>query len=168
MEGSGASLIRKTARNIAYIMLGVFCLLLLLILGSAVFFKTAANNVWLDLFKSGFLILAGGVTTVLGYYFGNQGVQEAQAAQVKAEKESMGAIDAAEKEKAAAETVKAEAEKVVVEVEGLKKSKQRLEEQAKDLVDELGPKDLEEEMEEAEEDEAPTEDEDQLESFPSQ
>lgn len=168
MSASGTpSFIQLTARNIAFLLLFIFGASLLLILASAVFFDTKANNVWFDLFKSGFLILAGGVTTVIGYYFGSQGTQEAQESQVKAEIKSKDSIDKAEKEKAAAETVKAEAEKVVVEVEGLKNLKQILEERVKDLVDEVGPIDQEEEMEEAEEVEAPTEDEDQLESFPS-
>ena len=33
---------------------------------------------WIQLLKSGFLILGGGLTTIIGYYFGSRGIQEAQ------------------------------------------------------------------------------------------
>jgi hypothetical protein len=34
---------------------------------------------WFDLFKSGFLLLGGGLTTVIGYYFGSRSAQDAEA-----------------------------------------------------------------------------------------
>jgi len=40
---------------------------------AAVFHRAATESKdWLDIFKSGFLLLGGGVTTIIGYYFGSR------------------------------------------------------------------------------------------------
>ena len=45
------------------------------------------SQLWFDLFKSGFLILGGGLTTVIGYYFGSRGIQEAESRVATAQQE---------------------------------------------------------------------------------
>ncbi|MFQ5641491.1 MAG: hypothetical protein ACE5IR_26235 [bacterium] len=52
---------------------------LLVIIGIVAAFKTGDDGkYWVELLKSGFLILGGGLTTIIGYYFGSRGTQEAQ------------------------------------------------------------------------------------------
>ncbi|MDT5062787.1 MAG: hypothetical protein QOH63_3246 [Acidobacteriota bacterium] len=41
-------------------------------------YKEQNPGAWFDLFKSGFLLLGGALTTVIGYYFGSRGVQAAE------------------------------------------------------------------------------------------
>lgn len=72
---------------IAYVILGIFCLFLLIILVKALNLyssTTIANDkhvkhaeTWLTLFKDGFLLLGGALTTLIGYYFGNKGSEAA-------------------------------------------------------------------------------------------
>ena len=40
---------------------------------------------WIDLFKSGFLILGGSLSTVVGYYVGSRGVKDAEANAIQAD-----------------------------------------------------------------------------------
>ena len=68
----------RTAKRIAYILLGIYGAALLIIGIIAAIKPATENQTWVELFKSGFLILGGGLTTIIGYYFGSRGVQEAQ------------------------------------------------------------------------------------------
>ena len=87
---------------IAFAVLGVFSLLLIIVLIKAtqvftcvdVDCNTKEGEIWLSLFKDGFLLLGGAFTTLIGYYFGNRGSEQALAN---------------------AETVKKEAEKLLAE-----------------------------------------------------
>jgi hypothetical protein len=70
--------LNKLTTNITYIVLFGFVLLLLIILITAVFvFDVNSGNEtgkeWFALFKDGFLVLSGVLTTLIGYYFGNRG-----------------------------------------------------------------------------------------------
>ncbi len=73
-----------TARNIAYAMISIYGGMLVAI-GIIAAIKTGEEGkVWIELLKSGFLILGGGLTTIIGYYFGSRPVQAAQEAAEKA------------------------------------------------------------------------------------
>ena len=99
----------RSARHIAYILIGLYGVLLAGV-GCVAAFRTAAtNSEWLDLFKSGFLILGGGLTTVLGYYFGSRGTQQAEESAQSARAEARSAMDAARAEEARAEEILARA-----------------------------------------------------------
>ncbi len=68
----------RTAKYIAYSLIGIYGVLLIAI-GIVAAYKTGDDSkAWVDLLKSGFLILGGGLTSVIGYYFGSRGTQEAQ------------------------------------------------------------------------------------------
>lgn len=71
----------RTAKNIAYGLIGTYALALACIGGVAAW---RDSEIWIDLFKSGFLILGGALTTVIGYYFGSRGVQDAEANALRA------------------------------------------------------------------------------------
>ena len=66
----------QTTTTISYIILFVFCGLVLLI-----YFHITSDSkiiddegkLWFDLFKYGFVILGGALTTLIGYYFGKRG-----------------------------------------------------------------------------------------------
>ena len=70
----------NTATNLAYLFVGIFALVLIIIGLVAANYTPGNNgeNPWLDLLKSGFLLLGGGLTTIIGYYFGSRGVETAQ------------------------------------------------------------------------------------------
>jgi hypothetical protein len=68
----------KTTKILAFIMIGIYGGLLIVICCVAAIKTGDDGKVWTDLFKSGFLILGGGLTTIIGYYFGSRGTQEAQ------------------------------------------------------------------------------------------
>ena len=70
--------IATTMRIIAYSLIGIYGSALLLIGIVAAFKKGDDGNTWVQLLKSGFLILGGALTTITGYYFGSRGTQEAQ------------------------------------------------------------------------------------------
>ncbi|UCE60721.1 MAG: hypothetical protein JSU63_03015 [Phycisphaerales bacterium] len=72
-----------TTRNIAYVLLALYGVALLFVGVTAAL--RGGDRVWIELFKSGFLILGGGLTSVIGYYFGSRGTQEAEAAVKEAE-----------------------------------------------------------------------------------
>ncbi|UCC53634.1 MAG: hypothetical protein JSV68_06595 [Anaerolineaceae bacterium] len=94
----------KTTRNIAYALLISYGASLILIGIVAAFFTKSPEEAedWLDLFKSGFLILGGGLTTVIGYYFGSRGAQAAEERSAQAVQEAQMAITEAETERARA------------------------------------------------------------------
>jgi hypothetical protein len=89
----------RTARQIALLLIAAYTVALGAILGAAIY---TANEIWFDLFKSGFLLLGGSLTTIIGYYFGSRGVQEAeQSAAIalrEAEKSKKRADELAEKQ----------------------------------------------------------------------
>jgi len=71
----------STARYLAYSFVAIYAAILLLIgIVAAIYERsqTSGDHPWLDLLKSGFLLLGGGLTTIIGYYFGSQGVEDAQ------------------------------------------------------------------------------------------
>lgn len=83
---------------IAYVILGVFCTFLLVILiKSYNLYSTIESNAdpnlkyaekWLSLFKDGFLLLGGALTTLIGYYFGNKNSEAALNAAEQYNKEA--------------------------------------------------------------------------------
>ncbi len=90
--------VARTTKLIALSLLGSFVTLLAGV-GAAAIFSEDPTNSWLDLFKSGFLLLGGGLTTIIGYYFGNQGVQELESRLQKTVRESESAQKEVEKQK---------------------------------------------------------------------
>ena len=87
--------IRNNTNVIAYAVLTVFSILLIIVLIKAINSDTNDDK-WLSLFKDGFLLLGGAFTTLIGYYFGNRGSEQALAN---------------------AETIREEAEKLLAERE---------------------------------------------------
>jgi len=79
--------IAKTAEKIAIFLIGVFAAILCFIGIVAATKEPAIADGWLDLLKSGFLTLAGALTSVIGYYFGSRGTQQAQEIATKSELE---------------------------------------------------------------------------------
>lgn len=92
--------ISKTSRNIAYSLLASYGAALILIGLVAAFKPSQDDDAWLDLFKSGFLILGGGLTTIIGYYFGSRGTQAAEKRGALAMQEAKKANEEAERERA--------------------------------------------------------------------
>lgn len=69
----------KLTRNITYSVLGSFIFLLLILLFHAMTVKkNLDSSPWIELFRDGFLILSGILTTLIGYYFGNRNSDLAQ------------------------------------------------------------------------------------------
>jgi len=95
-------IILKTNNNatntIAYVILGIFCTFLSIILINALFLYQSENwndpekmkhaHTWLSLFKDGFLLLGGALTTLIGYYFGSKGSEAALNSAEKYTKEA--------------------------------------------------------------------------------
>jgi CHASE3 domain sensor protein len=86
----------KLTTRITYIVLTGFVLVLLILMIKAwtTFEVVNGQNVgkeWLDLFRDGFLILSGILTTLIGYYFGNRGSEAAlkQIEEIKKENEKL-------------------------------------------------------------------------------
>jgi hypothetical protein len=98
-QGLAEGHISRTSRHIAYIFLGLYAVTLLFIGIVAAIKHPPSDQVWFDLLKSGFLILGGGLTTVIGYYFGNRGIQEAEVRVVNALEEVNAVKKEAEKER---------------------------------------------------------------------
>ena len=72
----------RTAKRLAYGLLSIYGAGLLAIAVfaalSTFFSDETSAGAWLDLLKSGFLILGGALSAVVGYYFGSRGIQEAE------------------------------------------------------------------------------------------
>ncbi len=86
----------KLTTRITYIVLTGFTLVLLILMIKAwtTFEIVNGQNVgkeWLDLFRDGFLILSGILTTLIGYYFGNRGSEAAlkQIEEIKKENQRL-------------------------------------------------------------------------------
>ena len=84
----------RLTTNITYIVLIGFILVLTILLIKAVLTDpsgTDKENAWLNLFRDGFLILSGILTTLIGYYFGNRGSNVAmkQAEELKKKSEEL-------------------------------------------------------------------------------
>jgi len=74
-EGS----IAQTTKRIAFglmIFYGI-CLIITLV-ASIYFFKEQNGDKWISTFKDGFAFLGGALATIIGYYFGNKNVGEAE------------------------------------------------------------------------------------------
>ncbi|MDY8135362.1 hypothetical protein [Aquimarina sp. 2201CG5-10] len=77
----------QTTNAIAYIVLIVFSAFLAFVLykAASLFSGTPGDKsseqgqIWLDIFNTGFLLLGGALTTLIGYYFGNKGSEVAQS-----------------------------------------------------------------------------------------
>ena len=77
----------NATNRIAYVILVVFSLYLFIILFKALSLFSPVNmedpkkiehaQKWLSLFKDGFLLLGGALTTLIGYYFGTKGSEAA-------------------------------------------------------------------------------------------
>jgi hypothetical protein len=74
---------KNTSRAIAFFLLVFFGAALGFTGGVAAYRPEGDSKDWLDLFKSGFLLLGGGLTTVIGYYFGSR--ETARAAEAATE-----------------------------------------------------------------------------------
>ncbi|WP_353776962.1 hypothetical protein [Winogradskyella sp. 3972H.M.0a.05] len=73
-----AKSINRLTIRITYIVLISFIIILAFVLGKAwaeykVDKSIETAEVWLNIFKDGFLILSGVLTTLIGYYFGSKG-----------------------------------------------------------------------------------------------
>ena len=86
----------RLTTNITYTVLIAFILvLIILLIKSWVSFEIKNNvnkgEVWLGLFRDGFLILSGILTTLIGYYFGNRGSDAAlkQVEEIKKENQKL-------------------------------------------------------------------------------
>ena len=87
----------KLTTNITYTVLISFIILLtILLIKSWVAYEVDSNGnnkgeVWLELFRDGFLILSGILTTLIGYYFGNRGSDAAlkQVEEIKKENQKL-------------------------------------------------------------------------------
>ncbi|MEN8178112.1 MAG: hypothetical protein ABFS39_05770 [Pseudomonadota bacterium] len=96
--------VQITSKRIAYGLIFLFSLCLLLVLLKA---TTASDpKEWYELFKEGFLFLSGALTTVIGYYFGSRGTQEAEASTAIALKEAKQLRELVEKERKDLESMK--------------------------------------------------------------
>ena len=104
-EFKDTSAIQITSKRIAYALIFLFSLCLLLVL-----FKATAGDHderWYELFKEGFLFLSGALTTVIGYYFGSRGTQEAEASAAIALREAKELKKQNEKERSELEELRA-------------------------------------------------------------
>jgi hypothetical protein len=97
--GNDEDHIARTSKNIAYALLVSYAVALILIGIVAAFKPSGDGDAWLDLFKSGFLILGGGLTMVIGYYFGSRGTQAAEERGALALQEAQKANEEAERER---------------------------------------------------------------------
>ncbi len=86
----------KLTTNITYTVLVAFIvLLIILLIKSWMSFDIVggvnSGEVWLELFRDGFLILSGILTTLIGYYFGNRGSDAAlkQVEEIKKENQQL-------------------------------------------------------------------------------
>lgn len=86
----------RLTTNITYTVLIAFILvLIILLIKSWVSFEVVEGvnkgEVWLGLFRDGFLILSGILTTLIGYYFGNRGSDTAlkQVEEIKKENQRL-------------------------------------------------------------------------------
>ncbi|MEM9023150.1 MAG: hypothetical protein AAGB22_05385 [Bacteroidota bacterium] len=64
------------------------------------------NKAWMGYFQTGFTVLASALTSIIGYYFGNRGIQDAEKRAQEADQSQAAAQDAktqAEKHKETAE-----------------------------------------------------------------
>lgn len=90
-------------RVITYGALGGFIILLVILLAISVYYykDNGADGIegqeWLSLFKDGFLVLSGVVTTLIGYYFGNRGTDLALQQVERVREESISLAEAAER-----------------------------------------------------------------------
>lgn len=91
--------IQKTSKHIAYGLILLFSVCLVMMLLAGIFGKDTASQDWRDMFKESFLFLGGALTTVIGYYFGSKGTQEAEASAAIAQKEAERAKKEVEEEK---------------------------------------------------------------------
>jgi hypothetical protein len=92
--------IQHTAKMIAYSLILIFFIGLL---GTGAVSAVNNNNEWFNLFKDGFLILAGAITTIIGYYFGSKRTEIIESDLRRVKKEKMKAIKQRKAKEAALE-----------------------------------------------------------------
>lgn len=125
-EGSAT----RTTQYLAYILMGVYCTCIVVLLGAGIYLYTPAvpatdlipakpaDDRWLLVFKDSFAFLAGLLATIVGYYFGNRNVNDALEKAKKEEAKATEAIKQVEAQEAKTtekvETVKAEEAKKTV------------------------------------------------------
>lgn len=97
----------RASKQIGFFLLGLYGVCLVGILIAAILEDPASSGVWFDIFKSGFLLLGGALTTVIGYYFGSSGIREAEASASIALREANAAKAELEKERRKEEERKA-------------------------------------------------------------
>ena len=90
---------QKTSKYIAYSLIGLFSFCLVCMLLAAIFSGPESSKEWRDIFKESFLFLGGALTTVIGYYFGSKGTQEAEASAAIALKDAEKAREEVEQER---------------------------------------------------------------------
>jgi H+/Cl- antiporter ClcA len=64
---------------LAFVIMGAYCGALGWVLYVASKKDQPNADKWIDVFKSGFLLLGGGVTTLIGYYFATKGTADTAA-----------------------------------------------------------------------------------------
>jgi hypothetical protein len=69
--------------------LALFATSLLLAAIAAAFSDPTLAEKWLEIFKSGFLLLGGGLTTITGYYFGSRQTRQAVSQGAEMDKQAM-------------------------------------------------------------------------------
>lgn len=89
----------RTSKQIGFFLLFLYGICLVGILFAAIFEDPASSKIWFDIFKSGFLLLGGALTTIIGYYFGSAGIREAEAIASTAMREANAAKAELENEK---------------------------------------------------------------------
>lgn len=80
--------IATTSKYVALSLILIFGIGLLLSWVGAFWAHAGDETPWLEVFKSGLLLLGGGLTTVTGYYFGSRGAQAAESNAVQARKDA--------------------------------------------------------------------------------
>lgn len=92
--------IQHTAKMIAYSLISIFFIGLL---GTGFVSALNNNSEWFNLFKDGFLILAGAITTIIGYYFGSKRTEIIESDLRRVKKEKNKAVKARKAKEAALE-----------------------------------------------------------------
>jgi len=106
--GPRESTTARTSRQVAFTLIALFGALLIGTFVASVFLDTTRASQFVEMFKSGFLLLGGAVTTIIGYYFGSRRTQQAQSAAVHAVREASAAKAEAEMQRRKADELRAD------------------------------------------------------------
>lgn len=94
--------IQHTAKMIAYSLISIFFIGLI---GTGAVSALNNNSEWFNLFKDGFLILAGAITTIIGYYFGSKRTEIIESDLRRVKKEKIKAVRLKKAKEAALEKI---------------------------------------------------------------